>query len=78
MKGNGYSKDITTPEGRLEQLRTWCSGAFATQGPIDNFLKTKRDDLDGKTPEEYAKESLEALHHTRSIMRKYRSELIQR
>lgn len=75
MKGNGYSNDTTTPEGRLLQLQTWCSASFASQSVIDKFLKSARGDLDGKTPADCAKTSLSGLECAKKSMKNYKSEL---
>ncbi|MBN8521365.1 MAG: hypothetical protein J0L77_05650 [Alphaproteobacteria bacterium] len=63
-----YSHDTSTPDGRVLQLKTWASPVFAVGGMADQFVHNPHPDLEGRSPESLARESLEGLLKAKDIM----------
>ena len=70
-----YSHDISTPDGRALQLRTWASPVFAVGKMGDEFLQGAHSELEGRSPEDLARESLEGLLRAKDIMMKEKRKL---
>ncbi|MEM6782080.1 MAG: hypothetical protein AAF569_09485 [Pseudomonadota bacterium] len=69
MKGNGYTNNEKTPEGRELQLQTWVAARFPMEEFVIKFMDTPHEQLEGKTPRQSANESLEGLQRARELLR---------